>query len=62
MLCFYYLQQNTGVTDENFISYVTKWRELGASLVGGCCRTTPATIRKIYSVLSSSESAIHGKE
>ncbi|KAG2405830.1 Selenocysteine methyltransferase [Vigna angularis] len=54
--------QNTGVTDEHFISYVTKWRELGASLVGGCCRTTPATIRKIYNVLSSSESAIVGKE
>ncbi|CAJ1904103.1 unnamed protein product [Sphenostylis stenocarpa] len=54
--------QNTGVTDEDFVSYVTKWRELGASLVGGCCRTTPATIRKIYRVLSSSESAIHGKE
>ncbi|ESW34450.1 hypothetical protein PHAVU_001G153900 [Phaseolus vulgaris] len=54
--------QNTGETDENFISYVTKWRELGASLVGGCCRTTPATIRKIYSVLSSKESAILGKE
>ncbi|KAL2320981.1 hypothetical protein Fmac_029950 [Flemingia macrophylla] len=50
--------QNTGVTDEDFISYVSKWCELGASLVGGCCRTTPATIRKIYSALSSSQSAI----
>jgi len=56
------LQQNTGVTDEHLISYVTKWLEVGASLVGGCCRTTPATIRKIYSVLSRGKSAIVGKE
>jgi len=48
--------QNTGVTDEDFISYVNKWCELGASLVGGCCRTTPDTIRKIYRTLSSSQS------
>ncbi|KAK7396383.1 hypothetical protein VNO78_17353 [Psophocarpus tetragonolobus] len=46
--------QNTGVTDEDFISYVNKWCELGASLVGGCCRTTPTTVRKIYKALSSS--------
>ncbi|TKY62424.1 Selenocysteine methyltransferase [Spatholobus suberectus] len=50
--------QNTGVTDEDFISYVNKWCELGASLVGGCCRTTPATIRKIYRTLSGRQFAI----
>ncbi|KAE9585556.1 putative methyltransferase [Lupinus albus] len=44
--------QNTGVTDEDFVSYVNKWCEVGASLVGGCCRTTPATIRGIYRTLS----------
>lgn len=54
--------QNTGVTDEDFISYVNKWCELGASLVGGCCRTTPDTVRKIYRTLSSSQSAILAKE
>ncbi|XP_057438639.1 selenocysteine methyltransferase [Lotus japonicus] len=49
--------QNTGVTDEDFVSYVDKWCELGASLIGGCCRTTPATIRGIYKTLANSQSA-----
>ncbi|PRQ26052.1 putative methyltransferase [Rosa chinensis] len=43
--------QNTGVSDEDFVSYVNKWCEAGASLVGGCCRTTPNTIRAIYKTL-----------
>ncbi|KAK7336778.1 hypothetical protein VNO77_17326 [Canavalia gladiata] len=50
--------QNTGVTDEDFVSYVNKWCELGASLVGGCCRTTPATIRGIFRTLSSNQSTV----
>ncbi|XP_004493696.1 selenocysteine methyltransferase [Cicer arietinum] len=49
--------QNTGVTDEDFVSYVSKWCELGACFVGGCCRTTPATIRGIYKILYGNESA-----
>ncbi|XP_022727717.1 homocysteine S-methyltransferase 2-like isoform X2 [Durio zibethinus] len=43
---------NTGVSDEDFVSYVNKWCEVGASFVGGCCRTTPDTIRAIYRTLS----------
>ncbi|XVF32532.1 hypothetical protein REPUB_Repub17cG0090600 [Reevesia pubescens] len=43
--------ENTGVSDEDFVSYVNKWCEVGASLVGGCCRTTPDTIRAIYRTL-----------
>ncbi|XP_048317719.2 homocysteine S-methyltransferase 2 isoform X2 [Ziziphus jujuba] len=46
-------KQNTGVSDEDFVSYVNKWCEIGASLIGGCCRTTPNTIRKIYRSLSN---------
>ncbi|KAJ4968241.1 hypothetical protein NE237_014942 [Protea cynaroides] len=42
---------STGVSDEGFVSYVSKWREAGASLIGGCCRTTPHTIRGIASAL-----------
>lgn len=44
--------ENTGVSDEDFVSYVNKWCELGASLVGGCCRTTPNTIKAISETLS----------
>ena len=54
---FFLLQQNTGVTDKDFVSYVSKWCELGACLVGGCCRTTPVTIRGIYNTLYSNQSA-----
>ncbi|PHT72420.1 Homocysteine S-methyltransferase 2 [Capsicum annuum] len=43
---------NTGITDEDFVPYVNKWCEAGASLVGGCCRTTPNTIRAIHQALS----------
>ncbi|XP_058106194.1 homocysteine S-methyltransferase 2-like isoform X2 [Magnolia sinica] len=42
---------STEVSDEDFISYVSKWREVGASLIGGCCRTTPNTIRAISRTL-----------
>ncbi|KAH9613963.1 hypothetical protein KSS87_009677 [Heliosperma pusillum] len=44
--------KTTGATDEDFVSYVKKWHEAGASLVGGCCRTTPNTIRAIAQILS----------
>ncbi|XP_077247893.1 homocysteine S-methyltransferase 2-like [Tasmannia lanceolata] len=42
---------STGVSDEDFVSYVNKWREAGACLIGGCCRTTPNTIRAIARAL-----------
>ncbi|KAK6164647.1 hypothetical protein DH2020_001511 [Rehmannia glutinosa] len=51
------LQQNTGVSDKDFVSYVNNWCEVGASLVGGCCRTTPHTIREIYRNLPSRSTA-----
>ncbi|EFJ32723.1 hypothetical protein SELMODRAFT_168384 [Selaginella moellendorffii] len=38
---------STGVSDVDFVSYVGEWKKAGASLIGGCCRTTPATIRAI---------------
>ncbi|KNA04715.1 hypothetical protein SOVF_197130 isoform A [Spinacia oleracea] len=44
--------QNTGVQDEDFVSYVKNWQKAGASLFGGCCRTTPKTINGIYRTLS----------
>ncbi|MCO5552287.1 hypothetical protein L7F22_005799 [Adiantum nelumboides] len=42
---------STGVSDVDFVSYVRKWKEAGASLIGGCCRTTPKTIRGITEAL-----------
>ncbi|KAH7661486.1 homocysteine S-methyltransferase protein [Dioscorea alata] len=42
---------STGVSDEGFVSYIKKWQEAGASLIGGCCRTTPDTIRAISRTL-----------
>ncbi|KAJ4901121.1 Homocysteine S-methyltransferase 1 [Raphanus sativus] len=33
--------------DAEFEMFAPKWRELGAKLIGGCCRTTPSTIRAI---------------
>jgi homocysteine S-methyltransferase len=33
----------------------TTWRDLGARLIGGCCRTTPATIRAMSPALGSAE-------
>ncbi|KAK3193736.1 hypothetical protein Dsin_025046 [Dipteronia sinensis] len=45
--------QNTGVSDEDFVSFVNNWCKAGASLVGGCCRTTPNTIRAIYRTMSN---------
>ncbi|CAI0434035.1 unnamed protein product [Linum tenue] len=44
---------NTGVSDDDFVSYVNKWCDAGACLVGGCCRTTPNTIRAIYKTLAN---------
>ena len=34
--------------DEQFVSAALGWVRLGARLVGGCCGTTPATIRLLY--------------
>lgn len=48
--------ESTGVADEDFVSYVGKWNENGASLIGGCCRTTPNTIRAISRALSARSS------
>ena len=45
------LQASTDVSDEDFVSYVSRWHEAGALLIGGCFRTTPKTIRAISGAL-----------
>lgn len=37
--------------DGKFESFATRWRDSGAKLIGGCCRTTPSTIRAVSKVL-----------
>ncbi|PIN22549.1 Homocysteine S-methyltransferase [Handroanthus impetiginosus] len=37
--------------DEKFELFAARWRDAGAELIGGCCRTTPCTIRGISKVL-----------
>ena len=45
----------TGRTSRDRLEHrVRRWRELGAELFGGCCRTTPETIAGIASALASS--------
>ncbi|KAG6736060.1 hypothetical protein POTOM_061244 [Populus tomentosa] len=46
-------EKSSGVVDEDFVSYINKWREAGGfSIWRMLCRTTPNTIRAIGSVLS----------
>lgn len=33
--------------DQKFELFATRWRDAGAKIIGGCCRTTPATIQAI---------------
>ncbi|KZV23931.1 homocysteine S-methyltransferase 2 [Dorcoceras hygrometricum] len=46
-------EPSSGVGDVDFVSYVGKWHDAGASLIGGCCRTTPNTVAAISKALSS---------
>ncbi|KAJ0093946.1 hypothetical protein Patl1_25324 [Pistacia atlantica] len=50
--------ESTGVRDEDFVSYIGKWLDAGASLFGGCCRTTPDTIKAISRVLSNKNTTL----
>ncbi|GKV43978.1 hypothetical protein SLEP1_g51207 [Rubroshorea leprosula] len=40
--------------DDKFEIFATRWHDAGAKLIGGCCRTTPSTIRAISKVLRES--------
>jgi hypothetical protein len=51
------VQTCTGMGEKHFISHVAEWRESGANLIGGCCRTTPITIKAISKVLH--DQALH---
>lgn len=51
-------QESTGTRDEDFVSYIGKWQDAGASLFGGCCRTTPNTIKAISRALSNKNTTL----
>ncbi|XP_010263693.1 PREDICTED: homocysteine S-methyltransferase 1-like isoform X2 [Nelumbo nucifera] len=40
--------------DNKFELFATRWRDSGAKLIGGCCRTTPSTIGAISRALKRS--------
>jgi homocysteine S-methyltransferase len=42
--------------DDKFEMYARRWRDSGAQLIGGCCRTTPSTVRAISEVLKQKPS------
>ncbi|CAI9096212.1 OLC1v1032302C1 [Oldenlandia corymbosa var. corymbosa] len=46
-----WLQPSKCFDDEKFELSATRWRDAGAKLIGGCCQTTPDTIRAISKVL-----------
>ncbi|KAF0905996.1 hypothetical protein E2562_009017 [Oryza meyeriana var. granulata] len=46
-----------GASETDFVSCVGKWRQGGAALVGGCCRTSPDTVRAISRALRESDDA-----
>ncbi|KAF4360823.1 hypothetical protein F8388_015146 [Cannabis sativa] len=37
--------------DDKFECFATRWRDSGAKLIGGCCRTTPSTVQAISKAL-----------
>ncbi|KAF8663862.1 hypothetical protein HU200_055197 [Digitaria exilis] len=44
-------EDTTGASGTDFAACVGEWRRAGAALIGGCCRTTPATVRAIARAL-----------
>lgn len=39
------------VEDQSLQHLVAEWKDIGATLIGGCCRTTPKNIRQIHDCL-----------
>ncbi|KAL6847083.1 hypothetical protein ACP4OV_022936 [Aristida adscensionis] len=54
--------ESTGVSDVDFVSNVSEWCKDGAALIGGCCRTTPSTIRAISKTLNHGCNALQLSE
>lgn len=50
-LIVFYRQPSKCFHDDDFGFHATRWRDLGAKIIGGCCRTTPSTIQIISNAL-----------
>ena len=48
---FFNMQPSKCFNDEKFKVLAKRWHDSGAKLIGGCCRTTPSTIRGLSKVL-----------
>uniref|UniRef100_A0A0E0C8C0 Hcy-binding domain-containing protein n=1 Tax=Oryza meridionalis TaxID=40149 RepID=A0A0E0C8C0_9ORYZ len=57
-----WVESEGGASETDFVSCVGKWRQAGAALVGGCCRTSLATVRAISWALRESDYAVGGDE
>jgi len=44
-------KEGTAVDDDTFCNLALRWREAGARIIGGCCRTTPQTISALRATL-----------
>ncbi|KAJ8774630.1 hypothetical protein K2173_017076 [Erythroxylum novogranatense] len=47
---------STCFDDDKIELFATRWHDLGASLIGGCCRTTPSTIQAMSKILKGKSS------
>ena len=47
------------VSPRRYAAYARSWIDAGATIVGGCCGTTPETIRAIADLIQHGE---HGEE
>ncbi|KAJ0988645.1 hypothetical protein J5N97_007001 [Dioscorea zingiberensis] len=48
-----HLEPSECLGHEKFEVLAKRWKDAGASLIGGCCRTSPATIQAVSSVIKS---------
>lgn len=49
---YFFCQPSKCFDDDKFEVFATRWRDSGAQLIGGCCRTTPATVKAVAKALS----------
>ncbi|KAJ2607581.1 Catalyzes methyl transfer from S-methylmethionine (SMM) to adenosyl-L-homocysteine (AdoMet) [Coemansia sp. RSA 1365] len=50
--------KNGQVTPAEFAHNARQWKQAGAMIVGGCCRTTPAHIRALAETMQSMENSV----